>query len=519
MSEEKEKLSFSHAMIRNTTWNLFGQGCLFLVVFFSTPFIIRTLGVNLYGIYAFVSVIIGYFSFLQLGLGAASIKYISQYLAAKEEEKIRSIFWVCLFTNIFLGLVGMGIIFLSAPFLVGRFLKMPQELKETCIFVLKAGSFGFLIALIQSAVAGAIQAAGRFDTLNRVSVLFGTLQALTAVAILKMGFSIKGMIISNLVVSAVAVYVYWLNTKKIYPFLRNPFWDGKALIKLFKFGSFVTVSSVVNPILLNIEKIILTSMRSVASLAYYSVPFSLVDRLTMIRSSFSAVLFPAFSSLQDSYEAKKSEVNKDLHFRSTLYIIFLYSFFALFFLYFGKDFLKVWLGSDFANNSTKALVILAFAGLINACAAPSMNALQGMDRPHLPAIFHVFETVLYIPLALILIYKFGTTGAALAWFLRVLLDMLLLHKASCDLLGENIFVWYANILRRALSPILFSGLLFWWLESLRLPLLSPLTISLIICVFILYVFMVWRWGMDNFDRVKISDFLNIYLNKLILRRS
>jgi O-antigen/teichoic acid export membrane protein len=298
--------------------------------------------------------------------------------------------------------------------------------------------------------------------------------------------------------------------KKILPFISRPVWDKSYVVSLFKFGGFVTISGVLGPSLLNIEKLFLTSLRPISSLTYYSVPFGLMDKLTIIRSSFSAVLFPTFSSLQDSGD---KNINRELHQRSALYILFLYSFFVLFFIIFGRQFLAAWIGNNFAFNSSRILAILSLAGLINALAVPSMNALQGLNRPHIPALFHVIETILYIPCAYLFIWRFGGTGAALAWFLRVLLDTILLNQASCKLFGERIFVWYARLFYKGFIPVSVSGLALFGLRNFNLRFFSFVNIFGILLVFILYSCIVWKWGLDDFARLKAKQFLEGLLHK------
>jgi len=86
----------------NIIWNFLGQGWLIILALITTPFIVRRLGTSLYGIYVLISVVIDYFAFLQLGMGAAAIRYISLYLAKKDLEKVREIFWTGMVSHFFL---------------------------------------------------------------------------------------------------------------------------------------------------------------------------------------------------------------------------------------------------------------------------------------------------------------------------------------------------------------------------------------------------------------------------------
>ncbi|MCX5707979.1 MAG: oligosaccharide flippase family protein, partial [Candidatus Omnitrophica bacterium] len=310
---------------------------------------------------------------------------------------------------VLLGLVGSTAIALTSRPVAVHIFKIPPALEESAVIAVRIGSLGFLISMIMSVVSGVIQAIGRFDVLNRIGIVLGSLQIGLTVVLLWLGFSLKEVILSNVIVQAIGVYVMWVAALRILPYLAHPVWDKRYVTTLVKFGGFVSISNIVGPILLNIEKLFLTSLRSVASLTYYSVPFGLTDRLTVIRSSFSSVLFPVFSSQQGSNDA---QVNGELHERSTLYLFFLSVFFVLFFVFLGREFLTAWIGGNFAFNSTRILKVLALAGLVNALAVPSFNALQGLNKPFLPALFHVIETVLYVPAAYFLIFRYGGTGAA-----------------------------------------------------------------------------------------------------------
>lgn len=500
----KTEHGLSHRLISNIMWNFFGQAWMLVITLLAMPFIIHRLGIDIYALYTLIGIIIGYFGFLQFGLGTASIKYIAQYLSIKDEVNIRRTFWACLFVYILVGLLGTIIIASFAPILVARFLKIPAELKELSVLVLKIGSLGFLVSMLLGATGSVVQAVGRFDILNRVGIILGTAQIIITVILLKYGFSLKAIVIFNIAVQMIGVFVYWVCALRLLPFLSKPTLDIATVKRLFKFGGMVTVSSVVVPILVNIEKIFLAIFRPVSALTYYSVPYAIMSRLSVIPSAFSSVLFPTFSYFGDM---DGSEVNKDLHYRSALYILFCYAFFMIFFVTFGRSFFALWLGGDFAEKSTSILTILLTAGLINVIAWPSLTFLQGTGKPHIPAVFHLIETIIYVPAAWILISRFGGYGAAFAWLLRVIFDTLLLNIASSIVLKERVIAWYGRLFYRGLPPLLVSGFLFWQLGSLGFGLIDPLNIAGILIIFAIYAYTVWKWGMDDIARSKALEFL------------
>jgi len=502
--------SLSQSLMKNVAWNFIGQIWIALIGFFATPFIVRSLNVNLYGLYSLVWVIIGYFSFLQFGLGTASVKYISEYFAAGENENIRKIFWTCLVVYFFLGALGTLAIIFSAGFITAHFFKIPRELNGLAVTAIKLGGCGFLISMLTGVISGAVQAVGRFDILNRVGMLVGTLQLVLTVLLLAIGFSLKEIILSSLAVQLLGLCLLWIYAGKLLPCLARPAWSFFYLGRLFKFGGFVTISGFVGPILLNIDRIFLTSLRPLASLTYYSVPFSLMDKLSVIRSSFSSVLFPAFSSME---QGRENAAGSELQDRSRAYIFFLYAFFVVFFAISGRSFLSWWIGPDFAARSSLILAVLSLAGMINALAVPSSTALQGFNKPHIPAMFHVIETILYIPCAYFLIYRFGGTGAAFAWLLRVTLDTVLLQQAAARISGGSVLSWYAGLVKRGSVPVLAAAAVLSAVRSANPDFLSALNIGGIIAALAVYCSTVWHFGLDGFARKNIIELVRSKVHK------
>ncbi len=75
--------------ISNTSDNFLSQIWFIVLNLAVTPFVVHKLGLEVYGIFAILNVLIGYFSIMDLGIGAASIKYISDYLSKDDRESLK----------------------------------------------------------------------------------------------------------------------------------------------------------------------------------------------------------------------------------------------------------------------------------------------------------------------------------------------------------------------------------------------------------------------------------------------
>jgi len=320
---------------------------------------------------------------------------------------------------------------------------------------------------------------------------------------LKLGFSVPGIMLSAVCIQFASVMWQWQMCLAARPSLRHPQTDFGEFKNLFSYGMYLTLSGLLGPILSNIEKIFLARFASVAELTFYSVPFSLIDRLNLIPSSFSSVLFPSFSYLQDDKNRRAA-----LFYRGTLYILFIYGLFTAFFIALGKPFLTAWMGADFAAKSASVLAILAAGGLVNAAARPAITALQGMGRPDLPFYFHLSETILYVPAVWVLTKKWGINGAACAWTLRVALDSLLLHIAAARLTGTNAALYFV-MAGRFLPAVVAAGVLFYVSGAVGGSMLNPLFMGAVIVSALAYGAAAWQLGLDDKARDKFLNLMRV----------
>src|SRR5438270_5493921 len=62
-------------VVRGSLWTLGGQGVTILAAFVATPFVIRLLGAEQYGVLSLINVMIGYLAFADMGMGMASTRF------------------------------------------------------------------------------------------------------------------------------------------------------------------------------------------------------------------------------------------------------------------------------------------------------------------------------------------------------------------------------------------------------------------------------------------------------------
>lgn len=414
-------------LVRNTLLNLAGQGGPLLIGVFALPFIVQGLGPDRFGLLALAWMLLGYFTLFDLGLGRATTKFVAEALARDETERLPALIWSAVTAQALLGLIGMVAILAATPLLVDRVLHIPDTLLDEARTTFQVLAVAVPVVLVAGSFSGALEAAQRFDWLNAVRIPAGTAMFLLPLVGLALGLQVPGIVVLLLLARLGSLTALVVMNFRLYPGLRTYMVSASLLRSLFTFGGWVTVSSVVSPLLVYLDRFLIGSLLSMAALAYYTAPYEVVTRLRLVPSGLVLVLFPVFSALEGVQDRQRLV---RYFVRAVKYVLLIMGPLMLGIGLFAEDILQLWLGTDFAARSTCVLQILALGVLFNALAYIPYALLQGTGRPDLPARFHLLELPGYAGVAWLLIARAGIVGAAAAWTLRVGVDALLLFSAA-----------------------------------------------------------------------------------------
>src|SRR5437899_1983326 len=151
------------------------------------------------------------------------------------------------------------------------------------------------------------------------------------------------------------------------------------------------------------DRFLVSSMLSAAMVAYYTAPFDVVLRLTIIPVGVVAVLFPALAvSLVQDRDRSALLVS-----RGVKYMILAVFPIILVIITLAPEGLRIWLGPVFAQHGTAVVRWLALGILVNATAGVPFILLQSAGRPDLVAKIYLAELPPYL---LALWYLTGRMG-------------------------------------------------------------------------------------------------------------
>ncbi len=496
--EHPEGFQISGSLIaRNTLINFIGQALPLLVAVIAMPFVIRGLGTERFGLLSLAWVVMGYFTIFDLGLGRATTKFVAEALGKGEGGRVSQIIWTAVTVQAIMGAIGALALFVMTDYLVERVLNIPPALIYEAKATFHLLAFAIPVVMLTSSFSGVLEAAQRFGLVNAIRIPSSTLTYLLPLVGLYLGMGLPGIVALILLARLAALIAFVATNLHIRPELKCYSASLKLLSRLASFGGWITVTSIVGPILVYLDRFLIGSLLTIGAVAYYAAPYEAVTRLFIISSSLTMTLFPAFSALEGR---KNSQRLGALFARSVKYILITTGTVAVMICLFAEEILQIWLGADFVSESTASLQILAIGVLINSLSYAPFALLQGVGRPDLPAKFHMIELPAYIIVVWILISNYGISGAAGAWTLRVALDALLLFWAALKVSNLSLKVLANNgaILAGA-SLVILAGV--GYVMKMVTGDLSLYAQSfLVLGLLIVFAWMVWSHVFDGSDR-------------------
>jgi O-antigen/teichoic acid export membrane protein len=411
---------------RNAALNLAGSVVPMLLSIVTIPLVVRGFGLEKFGIIAISQTLLGYFTLFDFGIGRATTQFLASAPADRDGHVIANVFWGSILLSLLLGATGAVALASLAPWLTGSVLPIDPALRTETGRAFLWLALGVPLLTVGSSLNGTLEGVRRFDLLNAIHVPSDAAMKLAPLAVLQVGARVD-------VVIAVLVGVRFLSTavllhvcRRVVPGVASPrLVKTRVMLPLVRFGGWITVTNIIGPVMTYLDRFAIGAFVSMAGVAFYTVPFDLLRRLQLLPQSLARALFPVFGA------AARTDVDGQVrsHYEASLkYLTILMAPIAIGAIALGADFLRVWMGVEFARNSAAVLQILAGAVFLNALSKPPYSLIQAAGRPDVTALFHLAELVLYLPLLYILMLRYGVAGVAAAWSLRVLLDAVLLRR-------------------------------------------------------------------------------------------
>lgn len=413
-------------------WNLAGQALPLLAALFAFPVLAHDLGAERFGVLSLAWMFIGYFSLFDLGLGRALTKIVSEMLGAGRLAEVPVAIWTALSLMFGFGICGAALAIVVSPWLVEDILKVPASLRGETLLSFQLLAIATPVVIVTAGLRGVLEAHRRFKGINLIRAVLGVSGFVGPLFVLPFSRSLVP-IVAVLIAFRVLAFLAHVGLCAGVAGRAGLFRFDRALMRpLFALGGWMSVSNVVGPLMVYLDRFLIGAMISMAAVAYYVTPYEVVTKLWLLPAAVSTVLFPAFAA---HLAADRAQVLRlyGLGVKALLIAMFPLCLIIASFAFPG---LRLWLGDEFAQHGAPVLRWLAAGVLINSLAQVPFALLQSAGRADLTAKLHLLELPLYLAALWFMVTRYGVSGAAAAWTARVALDTALLFRFAGDILPE-----------------------------------------------------------------------------------
>ncbi len=453
---------------KNTTYNLLGAVLPIVLSLFTIPLYISLIGEARYGVLSVAWLLLGYFGLFDLGLGRATAQRIAA-LGNSSSEELALTFWTAIAINITLGVIGGVIIWPVANYFFRTFLNVDGVLLPELAAAIPWLILAVPLTTLSGVLTGALEGRAQFKELNFISVSSSILIQLLPLTIAWVYGPELTWLLPAVILSRLGTLTLLFFRCSVHVFRGRVPVISRAQAKiLLQFGGWVTVTSLVGPLMVILDRFLIGATLGAKAVTYYTVPFQLAERFTILPGALTTALFPRLAL------AGKEETNHlaTIAIRSLAVVMTPLVLMGVLLI---EPFLGWWLNSEFALKAGLTAKILLVAYWINSFARVPYAVLQAAGRPDVVAKCHLGELIPYLLLLCVALHYWGLPGAAVVFGLRTLSDCLLL-------------MWCANSLRAGFSLLTMPFLLLiagfsaaiglsingtlWWLALITLLLLS-----------------------------------------------
>ena len=216
-----------------------------VVSLYTSRIVLRTLGIEDFGIYSVVGGVVAMFGVVSASLSSAVSRYLNIEMGSKNEEKIKRIFSSAVTIHIFLAVTILVLAEVVGPWFISNKMTIPVDRIYAANWVFHCSILAFVINLISIPYNACVIAHENMKVFAYVSILEVFLKL--AIVYVLLLFSIDKMIlyaILTLCVALVIRVVYQLYCQQHYSESRFCFIFDYSLIKeMFGFASWNMIGS------------------------------------------------------------------------------------------------------------------------------------------------------------------------------------------------------------------------------------------------------------------------------------
>lgn len=382
-----------------------------------SPIMIRLLGQSEYGLYSTVSSTIATLSVLNLGFSAGYVRYFARYKKDNDMESIYRLNALYLIIFAIIGAIAFicGMLFTLNIELIYADGFTSSEYNTARVLMLlmainMATNFAFTVFRV------ALTANEKFVFSRIISITLTLIKPAIMLPLLFLGYKSITMVVVTLVIGLVLdlIYVLYFFIVLKYKFVFRGM-DAAILKGLFAYTGFIAIHLIVDQVNFNIDKILLGRFVGTASVAVYSVGYTLFNYYMNFSTATSGVFTPRVHKIVNANADNPAEQRRELTALFTKIGRLQFLLLGLLItgiIFFGRSFIGHWAGDGY-GNAYYVVMLLAIP-----CTIPLMQNIgieieRALNIHKFRCIVYLFMAIANLSFSIVMCQRYGEIGVAI----------------------------------------------------------------------------------------------------------
>ena len=404
--------------------------------FFIPPFVLAHIGMQAYGLYGTLFILVAYIGISTVGFSSAYIKYVAEFAAGNRHDEANSLLSAGIFLTTPVTLVVFGIFALCWN-RVAASMHVPAALAHDARFLAFSIVGSFLMCLGLSAYRDALSGLQRIATVQRIWICSFTVESALIFLLVGRGWGLRGMGIAFVARSVIDLGFSAVVAVRTIPWLcvSPRMVNRQAIRRLLSFGSVVQVSSLLAIFLNTVERVIATPLCGLSAAGLLDISTRLPYMALSIPGSFVGATLPSVSHLRghEGTEEEKHSSVRHVYLTCTRYMNAISGSMLGFIALVSVPVLAFWL-KKVPEGAPLLMAAFAVCSQFHLMTGPGTAMVKGIGRPRMEfhySLANVLMLCITVPLSRLLFGSWSATSVGLG-------------VASATILSAIYFISVAN---------------------------------------------------------------------------
>lgn len=475
-----------------------------VILFAMMPFVIRSLGDKMFGLWIFIGSFLDLYGLFDLGFGSAVERYVSRAIGVQDYREANVVINTSLFLFSIIGAITL-LFALGTAFLLPLWVK---NIMEAALFKQIALILGlsFAFSFPMKVFSGILTSNLRYDLVTSIAISKLLLKTILIIIFLKLGFGILALAFITLFTDLISYLASYIISLKIagYIVIAKKFIELSRIKTLFQYGIYTFINQIADKLRFGIDNLIITVFLGFSFVTLFSIVSRLITYFIDLISRAINVLIPVFSQYESRGDYRSIREKFIFTTKISGYASILIGGILLIF---GKMFIIRWMGQEY-KGAYPLLVVLVIPVTIALMQCPSVEVVYGVSKHKFYTVSNTIEGLGNLILSVILVKRFGLMGVALGTAIPMLVIKLFVQPIyTCRIIKLSIPYYYARIIGNILLKSIIILSIFWLIiRNFIIPNYLKLSIQITACL-IIFSIVIFLGGLKTAERQYVKRML------------